>query len=171
MADSAITRTRVRLDNLAVTTGIGRPSGRLYRHPVDVHPQKPLLADLPFDIDNFQALRTSHPLGSCADFLQIHADTPRPRPVSVALRPAPTKKWACAHSVVRPLQSERRVYSRNTAKSRYGTQPTVTFRPRATVPLVRLPRLSGADAEVWPRLSIAVALGATLARCNPLDYH
>jgi hypothetical protein len=40
-----------------------------------------LLADLPFDVDNFQALRTGHTLGGFADLLQIHAKTPRPKPV------------------------------------------------------------------------------------------
>jgi hypothetical protein len=46
-------------------------------------------------------------------------ETPRPWPVSSAPQPASTKKWACAHSSVRPLQSEIRVYSRATAKARY----------------------------------------------------
>src|SRR4029077_14500897 len=63
-------------------------------HPVDVHPEEPLFADLPFDINDFQALRTRHPLGGFADFLQIQAETPPPQPVRTTLRPAPTKKWA-----------------------------------------------------------------------------
>src|SRR6267143_2281479 len=76
------------------------------RNLVDVHPQEPLLADFPFDINDFQAFRTRHALGSAADFLQIHAETPRPRPVRSALQPAPTKKWACSPLIVRPA-SER----------------------------------------------------------------
>src|SRR6267378_2121479 len=51
---------------------------RWLRYPIDVHPQEPLLADFPFDINDFQAFRTRHPFGSAADFLQIHAETPRP---------------------------------------------------------------------------------------------
>src|SRR6266702_3134403 len=41
-------------------------------HAVDVHAQKPLLADFPFDINDFQPFRTRHPLGGGADLLQIH---------------------------------------------------------------------------------------------------
>src|SRR6266581_7044304 len=71
---------------------------RCLRYAIDVHPQKPLLADFPFDISDFQPFRTRHSLGGRADFLQIHPETPRPKPVRNALQPAPTKKWA-----VRPL--------------------------------------------------------------------
>src|SRR6266581_2485631 len=76
---------------------IADPRGCL-RYAIDVHPQKPLLADFPFDISDFQPFRTRHSLGGRADFLQIHPETPRPKPVRNALQPAPTKKWA-----VRPL--------------------------------------------------------------------
>src|SRR6266446_8773526 len=51
---------------------------RRLRNSIDVHPQEPLLADFPFDINDFQAFRTRHPLGSAADFFQIHVETPRP---------------------------------------------------------------------------------------------
>src|SRR5882724_3819283 len=37
------------------------------RNPIDVHPQEPLLADFPLDINDFQAFRARHPLGSAAD--------------------------------------------------------------------------------------------------------
>jgi len=33
-------------------------------------------------------------------------------------QPADTKKWACAHSIVRPVTSEIKVYARDTAKAR-----------------------------------------------------
>src|SRR2546429_8030422 len=46
--------------------------GRGLGHAVDVHAQKPLLADFPFDINDFQPFRTRHPLGGGADLLQIH---------------------------------------------------------------------------------------------------
>src|SRR5262249_2386734 len=75
-------------------------------HTVDVHPEKPLLADLPFDIHDFQAFGTRHTFRGVADFFQIHLKTPRPKPVESSAPPAATKKWACAHSMVRP-DSER----------------------------------------------------------------
>src|SRR5712672_3364106 len=89
------------------------------RHAIDVHPQKPLLPHLPFHINDFQPFRARHPLGRRTDPFQIHVKTPRALPVSTAPQPASTKKWACAHSSVRPLQSEFRVYSRATAKARH----------------------------------------------------
>src|SRR6266851_7680630 len=67
--------------------------------------------------------RGHHSFGDRANPLQIHVETPRPWPVSSAPQPASTKKWACAHSSVRPLQSEFRVYSHSTAKARH--QPAV----------------------------------------------
>src|SRR5208337_3744401 len=69
--------------------------------------QEALLTDLPFDIHDFQALRTCYSFGGLADLFQIHAKTPRPKPVLSSFPPAATKKWACAHSMVRPV-SERR---------------------------------------------------------------
>ena len=89
-------------------TALGRFRRLRGGQPVDVHPQKALLTDLPFDIHDFQALRTCYPFGGFADLIQIHAKTPRPKPVTSSFPPAATKKWACAHSMVRPV-SERRV--------------------------------------------------------------
>src|SRR5260221_14270640 len=89
------------------------------RQAVDVHPQKPLLPYFPFHTNNFKPLRARHPPGGRANLPQIHVETPRAWPVSSAPQPASTKKRACAHSSVRPLQSEIRVYSRATAKARH----------------------------------------------------
>src|SRR6266851_6089679 len=91
------------------------------RHAVDIDAQKPLLAYLPLDVNDIQPLRARHPLGGCANFLQIHAKTPRARPVSSALQPAATKKWLAPTHPCDPLQSESRVYSGTTAKASYGS--------------------------------------------------
>src|SRR5262249_27674069 len=90
------------------------------RNPVDIHPKEALFADLPLDVNDFQPLRTSNPLGSVANFFQLQAETPRPMPVDRPRKPADTKKRACAHSIVRPVTSEIKVYARDTAKARQG---------------------------------------------------
>src|SRR5258708_27949068 len=92
------------------------------RQAVDVHSQKSLLPYFPFHINAFKPRRARHPLGGRANLLQIHVETPLAWPVSSAPQPASTKKRACAHSSVRPLQSEIRVYSRATAKARQAAR-------------------------------------------------
>src|ERR1700687_631006 len=89
------------------------------RYAIDINPQKSLRPHLPFHVTDFRPFRARPPRGGRANPLQIHVETPRPWPVSSAPQPASTKKWACAHSSVRPLQSEFRVYSRATAKARH----------------------------------------------------
>jgi uncharacterized protein YdgA (DUF945 family) len=56
-----------------------------FRETVYIHPEESLFSNFPFDVGDFQAFRTRHPLGSLADFFQIQAKTPRPMPVQLAL--------------------------------------------------------------------------------------
>src|SRR5207248_6518762 len=71
--------------------GIANHRRRL-RHAVDVHAQEPLLADFPFDINDFQAFRTRHALGGRADFLQIHCRDSTTVAGSHCTPPGPNKK-------------------------------------------------------------------------------
>src|SRR6266404_2114734 len=116
------------------------------RYAVDIYPQEPLLPHFPFHINDFKPHRARHPLGGRANPLQIHVEPPRPKPVSSAPQPASTKKWACAHSSVRPLQSEFTVYSPATAKARHphgqndkrpGAQPRGVTKGADALPLRR----------------------------------
>src|SRR5215469_1815454 len=60
-------------DALAVLVTDPRAFGVLGAgRPVDINPQKPLLADLPLDVKDFQALRASHALGGGAYLFQVH---------------------------------------------------------------------------------------------------
>lgn len=70
----------IRMRNLGVRVGRLAIFGSR-RNPVDVHPQEALLADFPFDVNDFQTFRSGDPLGSFANFFQLQAETPRPRPV------------------------------------------------------------------------------------------
>src|SRR5260370_5141418 len=123
-----MTNLRVRISGQNFRSGYARGhhsfgDRHFLRHAIDVHPQKSQLPHFPFHINDFQPLRARHPLCARANPLQTHVEPPPPWPVSSAPQPASTKKWACAHSSVRPLQSEFRVYSRSTAKARH--QPAV----------------------------------------------
>ena len=81
---------------------------------IDVNPQKALLADLPFDVDDFHASRACGAFGGIAYALQLHCMAGGRR----ASFPA-TKKWARAHSDMRPASTKVSIVA-DTHKSKPG---------------------------------------------------
>src|SRR6266446_3120860 len=90
------------------------------RNAIDVHPQEALFADFPLDVNDFQPFRACYPLGGFANFLQLQAETPRPKPVSRPLQPAQQKSGLAPTPSCDPLQSETKVYARDKAKARHA---------------------------------------------------
>jgi hypothetical protein len=67
---------------------------------IDVNAQKSLFADFPFDIDHFHSGRPCGAFGGIAYALQFHWLA------AAAYAFSATKKWARAHSDMRPASDE-----------------------------------------------------------------
>ncbi len=89
------------------------------------HPQEPLLADFPFDINDFQAHSGARrPLGSFPDFLQIRPETPRPSRSALHCNRRPQQKSGLAAHYIDTTTSERnQSIFPLPGKARYGGHP------------------------------------------------
>src|SRR5712671_7215005 len=96
------------------------------RKAIDIHPQEALLADFPLDVNDFQPFRARYSLGGFANFFQLKAETPRPKPVSRPLHPAQQKSGLAPTPSCDPLQSEGQVYAQCKAKARHRMGRQIT---------------------------------------------